>query len=146
MTREVATISPETLLPLAWATLQRLRVRHLPVVVDGKLVGIISDRDLLVRGTRGADGSLVLPETAIAGEVMSLRPITCRANAPVSTLAALMLEHRIDALPITDAHDGLLGLVTSTDLLELLKEPEQVSEVLPFSYQLRKANELMDVA
>jgi CBS domain-containing protein len=54
MTREVHCITPEGPLAQAWATLTRLRVRHLPVLFDGRLVGILSDRDLLLRARRRA--------------------------------------------------------------------------------------------
>jgi CBS domain-containing protein len=142
MTVNVTCITPETPLSKAHGIMKKLRVRHLPVVAHGGLVGILSDRDLLVRGTLQQDGTLVFPNIQ-AGYAMTMYPITCRAGTPVSELAALMLEHRIDSLPIVGAQNELVGLVTSTDLLGLLRDPEQISEVLPFSFQLRTADELM---
>ena len=49
MTRHVTTITPDVNLERAWSLMQRLTVRHLPVVFSGKVVGILSDRDLLLR-------------------------------------------------------------------------------------------------
>jgi CBS domain-containing protein len=142
MTVNVTCITPETPLPKAQEIMKKLRVRHLPVVAQGALVGILSDRDLLVRGTLQKDGTFVLPDIQ-AGFAMTMYPITCRAGTPVSKLAALMLEHRIDSLPIIGLQNELVGLVTSTDLLALLREPDQISDVLPFSFQLRSGDEVM---
>ena len=141
MTVQVTCITPDTSLRHAQQLMKRLSVRHLPVVSHGVLCGIISDRDLLAHGTL-EDGVLVLPELSSV-HVMTLHPITCRAETPVSQLAALMLEHRIDSLPIVNSLNELVGLVTSSDLLSLLREPEQLSVTLPFSFQLRTADELM---
>jgi acetoin utilization protein AcuB len=142
MTVNVTSITPETPLSRAHEIMKKLRVRHLPVVAQGRLVGILSDRDLLARGTLTDDGALVFREvpTALA---MTVNPISCRPGTPVSQLAELMLENRIDSLPIVGVQNELVGLVTSTDLLALLREPEQISDVLPFNFRLRSAEELM---
>src|SRR5689334_12850073 len=107
MTVNVTCITPETPLPRAQQIMKALRVRHLPVVTQGMLCGILSDRDLLARGTL-KEGVLVVPNT-LTGEVMTLQPITCRPGTPVSQLAALMLENRIDSLPIVNTHNELVG-------------------------------------
>lgn len=142
MTVNVTSITPETSLLRAHEIMKKLRVRHLPVVAQGRLVGILSDRDLLSRGTLREDGTLVVPDQ-LAGFAMTVNPISCRPGTPVSKLAGLMLEHRIDSLPIIGLQNELVGLVTSSDLLALLREPEQISDVLPFNFQLRTAEELM---
>jgi acetoin utilization protein AcuB len=145
MTVNVTCITPETSLSKAHEIMTKLRVRHLPVVAQGSLVGILSDRDLLVRGTLQQNGTLVFPNVQ-AGFAMTMYPITCSAGTPVSTLAALMLEHRIDSLPIVGVHNEMVGLVTSSDMLMLLRDPEQISDVLPFTFQLRTADEVMACA
>ncbi|MBE2253850.1 MAG: CBS domain-containing protein [Myxococcus sp.] len=55
---------------------------------------------------------------------------------PVSKLAALMLQYRIDSIPIVSPRDELVGLVTSTDLIELLTSPDTLNDVLPFTFTL----------
>ena len=141
MTVQVTCITPDTSLRQAQQLMRKLRVRHLPVVSHGVLCGILSDRDLLARGTL-EDGVLVVPNLPTV-QAMTLQPITCRPGAPVSQLAALMLEHRIDSLPIVNSLNELVGLVTSSDLIALLREPEHVTDTLPFSFQLRTADEVM---
>ncbi len=141
MTRHVTTITPDVTLERAWSLMQRLTVRHLPVVFSGKVVGILSDRDLLLRAIAVEGGALSFPPLAV-GEAMTPHPIACQPGTHVSKLAALMLEHRIDSIPIVNTHDVLVGLVTSTDLLELLTTPDSISEVLPFTFTLGEGAEL----
>lgn len=140
MTKTVHCIAPATPLKAAWEAMERHRVRHLPVTWDDKVVGILSDRDLLVRGTIGSQGTMVFPELTVV-DAMTPRPITAFPNAAVSKLARLMVEHRIDSVPIVGPDDVLVGMVTSTDLLELLMDPDQSSDVLPFSFALRTSDE-----
>ncbi|MFZ5444373.1 MAG: HPP family protein [Myxococcota bacterium] len=142
MTRVVHTITPKTTLAEAWDAMQRHRIRHLPVVWDDVVAGMLSDRDLLLRGTLSAEGKMTFPQLDVSA-AMTNHPITALPNATVSKLAALMVQHRIDSVPIVTPAGALTGLVTSTDLLELLMEPEQVSEVLPFNFNLRTPDETM---
>jgi acetoin utilization protein AcuB len=125
MTLDVTCVDEDTPIAMAWELMQQMRIRHLPVVGQGHLVGIVSDRDLLERVGRGIDGRLKFPELC-AAEVMSFEPISCTADAEVSELAAKMAERRIDALPIVSPEGALIGLVTSTDLLRLLAQKAEV--------------------
>jgi signal-transduction protein with cAMP-binding, CBS, and nucleotidyltransferase domain len=70
------------------------------------------------------------------GEAMTVSPVAVPYTTPVSKLAALMLQQRIDSIPIVDLEGQLWGLVTSTDLLELLAESESLTEKLPFEFSL----------
>lgn len=137
MTREVQCILPETPLARAWALMKELGVRHLPVTRDGRLVGLLSDRDLLARGLIVHEGTVPAFGTLAAGEVMSLNPIVCPQGAPVSRIAYLMIEHQIDSVPIVSVDNQVVGLVTSTDLMSLLLK-EKTAE-LPFTFRVSSA-------
>ena len=127
MTREVVVVSPTVTVSAAARMMDRLRIRHLPVVAAGQLAGILSDRDLLRRA----------PDTS-CGEAMSAAPVTCSAETTVGCIAELMIERRIDSVPVVDRSGLLTGLVTSTDLLWLLVDRDQ-SRALPFTFTLRAA-------
>ena len=140
MTRNVTYVSRNDTLEDAWSLMVELRVRHLPVVEGGRLVGILSDRDLLARGHQEPDGRVTLPKAPNA-TAMTANPTTCLPNAQISHLAKIMLEERIDCVPITDGLGKLIGLVTSADLLELLCESEPALREIPFHFTLRDAAE-----
>jgi len=119
MTLEVRCVDEDTPIDVAWALMQLLRVRHLPVVESKKVVGMVSDRDLLLRAKRGLDGKLRFDDLC-AAEVMTFHPVTAGPEETVAQLASRMLEARVDAIPIVSPGGALLGLVTSADLLRLI--------------------------
>ena len=127
MTRDVVVVSPTVSVGAAAHLMKRLNIRHLPVIDDGRLVGILSDRDLLTHGSGVA-----------CAEAMTAAPVTCSPEASVGRVAQLMLEYKIDSMPILTPSGRLTGLVTSTNLLGLLVDREQ-AQVLPFDFRLRIA-------
>jgi CBS domain-containing protein len=127
MTRDIIVVSPVVSLKAAQRLMNRMNIRHLPVVEHGRLIGILSDRDLLKHRDE------VDPRTC--REVMTPAPVTCSPDTPVGRVAAMMIEHKIDSIPVV-ASDKLVGLVTSTDLLELLVERDR-AQAMPFDFRLR---------
>jgi CBS domain-containing protein len=127
MTREVVVVAPTVTVSSAATMMKRRHIRHLPVVDGRRLVGILSDRDLL---THARD--------AACREAMTPAPVTCSPGASVSRVAGLMLEHRIDSIPVVDESGQLVGLVTSSDLLGLLIDRAE-GQMLPFDFTIRFA-------
>jgi CBS domain-containing protein len=130
MTRDVVVVSPEIDLRAARKIMERRHIRHLPVVKAGRLVGILSDRDLL-----RYDGVLMDELETPVSAAMTHAPTTCLITTTVSRVAQMMLDHKIDSVPVVDPSGLLVGLVTSSDLLQLLVERADV-EALPFHYRL----------
>jgi CBS domain-containing protein len=97
------------------------RVRHMPVVQGGKLVGVVSERDLLraslsvLSEHRDAERRMFLHVVEIS-RVMSAPPIVIAPDATIREAAALMADRKIGCLPVV-AGDELLGMVTETDVL-----------------------------
>lgn len=139
MTKEVHCVLPETPLVDAWKIMHTHGVHHLPVVRDGKLIGMLSDRDFLGWAERNRDGSLVF-SSSTAGHVMSLNPVVAISNTGVRELAQTMRDNRLNALPIVAADNHLIGMVTSTDLVALLLEPRK--RELPYTFRLTSASEV----
>ena len=135
MSMNVKCITPEEPLEKAWAIMQSAGIRHLPVRARGELYGILSDRDLLVHATRDIDGTMKFPRLT-AGDATTFHPITCLPTASVGRVARMMLEHKIDSVPVVDAHGKLQGLVTSSDLLKLVSDNEEDEGSLPFTFDL----------
>jgi acetoin utilization protein AcuB len=123
MQAELITILPETTLPEALRLVQRRGVRHLPVVENGNLVGIVSDRDLK-RAMPSAATSLsaqelnYLLDRVTVGEFMTRGVITIAPMFPVEEAARIMVTEKISALPVTEG-GRLVGIVTETDVLRL---------------------------
>jgi CBS domain-containing protein len=111
MATEISTLAPSSTLGEAMKLEQDRGVRHLPVVDDDRLVGIVSDRDLRKAIGRGRQSSTPI------SEVMSPAPLALDPEEPLSRAASCLLEGRISALPVVD--DGrLVGILTLVDLLD----------------------------
>lgn len=134
MTRKVFVIPPDLPLSAAWRLMSRERFRHLPVVSGRALVGILSDRDILVRATMEG-GTISVPDTP-ASEAATPWPYVCEPDTDVRDLVRLMIEKKIDAVPVLDSASQLVGLVTSTDLLLLLTSGDEAKIPLPFVFDL----------
>jgi acetoin utilization protein AcuB len=104
----------------ARARLDRHRIRHLPVIEDDRLVGIVTDRDI-----RSVASALPLERLRV-GDVMSRPVITVTPETQVQEAAKLMLAHRIGGLPVVKA-GTLVGIITETDLLEAFVEIVEAS-------------------
>jgi len=97
------------------------RVRHMPVVHGGRLVGVLSQRDLLRAslselGSFGTEARRAFLHAIEIAQVLSSPPITIGPDASIQLAARLMADHRIGCLPVVEAEE-LVGLVTETDVL-----------------------------
>ena len=109
MTKEPITVGPDDLLIRASHKMQAGGFRRLPVVSDGKLVGIVTERDL--RQHRG-----YLEHTKING-VMTENPVTVVPATTLEEAAQILLERQIGGLPVV-ADGRLIGIITTSDILK----------------------------
>ena len=121
MTKEVSTLGRNDTLDLADDVMTLERIRHLPVLDEGRVVGVVSQRDLFRSGLAVALGygeraQKMLLKTLRVKEVMSEPAITISPEATAKEAARLMLEHKIGCLPVVEGH-ALVGIVTETDIL-----------------------------
>src|SRR5690348_3812858 len=113
MSADVFTIGPDEPVGAAWREMRRHRIRHLAVAEDGDLVGVVSERDL---------GGGKEPPPARNRTVRDIMTTPPGSVAPATTLrqaANRMRGHTIGSLLVVD-HGKLVGVVTTTDLLDLL--------------------------
>jgi len=124
MIREVAFIKVGTPLRDASRQMDEYNVRHLPVLENGKVIGILSNRDIL-RHSSDENGILQVPKIPVE-DVMTREVETCRPEDMISEIAQKMLTMKIDAIPVTDKSEQLLGFITTSDMLKIIIQSEHI--------------------
>jgi len=123
MTRKVVTVSEGDTLGAAGEGMERFHFRHLPVTRDGKLVGLVTHRDLLHASSsflsEQAEARDALIKQQPIKRVMRTDLVTVMADESLLDAAKLMLEAKIGCLPVVDADDKLVGIITEADFLKL---------------------------
>lgn len=117
MQHPVVTVTSSTPIAEAYRTMHDRRIRHLPVVDDDVLTGIVTDRDLRYATSR-LHPSPVEAEAPVS-TIMSDSVITAGPLDPVEEAARLLRARRIGSLPVLDG-DSLVGIVTVTNLLDAI--------------------------
>jgi CBS domain-containing protein len=126
MTTEPVTVAEDDRLDLAEDIMVLARIRHLPVVHAGTVVGVLSQRDLF---RAAASSALQLRRVAqqewlgkiAVRSVMSAPPVTTSADTDIREAVDVMLTARIGCLPVVGTGGRLMGLVSETDCLRALK-------------------------
>jgi acetoin utilization protein AcuB len=119
MSTPVTTLSPNASIAGAWLLFRERRFRHFPVLArEGKLIGIISDRDLLHYTAEQTDAEKNRERTI--REVMKTRVLAASVDVEVRQIARIMFEQHIGAMPIVDDNEALVGIITRSDILRML--------------------------
>lgn len=111
MTSELTTVAPETSVSEAAERMAREDIGPLPVVENDRLVGIVTDRDLVVRVlAEGRD-----PRSTTVREVASKEPVTVSVDDDLVTTLDLLAKHQVRRVPVVDG-DRLVGIVAQADV------------------------------
>jgi CBS domain-containing membrane protein len=119
------TLTPDDTLDLANNVISLGRIRHIPVVENGKLVGLLSERDLIgaaanrIFGLNQKSRSALL-KTESVKSIMKKRLVTVTPDTPIKDAARLMADKKIGCVPVISA-GALVGLVTTTNVLRYLE-------------------------
>ena len=126
MTQNPTTLDRNETLDLAESIMNLGRIRHMPVVDDGKVVGIVSQRDMFRSALitslgfgRKTTGALI--KTIKIKEIMTEKVVTISPDASIKEAARQMMEKKIGCLPVLEG-DRLVGIVTETDMLQYVVE------------------------
>jgi len=123
MTKDPVTITDETSMMKAIHMMKERRFRRLPVLHEGKLVGLVTDRDLKEASPSKAttldvhELYYLLAELQIK-EIMSRNPLAVSPEDTVEHAAQLMLERTISGLPVVNATGHLVGIITQSDVFK----------------------------
>lgn len=125
MTKELITIEENVTMMKAIRIMRDNNIRRLPVVKDGKVVGIITDRDLREASPSKAttldihELYYLLSDIKVK-DLMTKNPITIGPDESVEKAAVLMLNYKITGLPVVDETKNLVGIITETDIFKVL--------------------------
>jgi len=136
MTREVATVGPPEPLRAVAGMLARMNISGVPVVEGGRVVGVVSEADIVekeafaLRPSRlqrmlGQDRISAKKAARTAQEAMTSPAVTVSPRLDVARAARLMIERGINRLPVVDAAGALVGIVTRADLVLAFVRPDE---------------------
>ncbi|MCM2425126.1 CBS domain-containing protein [Streptomyces sp. RKAG337] len=119
--------------------LSRHNISGLPVVdADDKVIGVISETDLMMRQVASVADTVswwgrlsrahrreqIKVRARTAGQLMSQPAVTAHAEDSIAEAARIMMEHKVERLPVVDEQDRLIGIVTRRDLLQVFLRPD----------------------
>jgi acetoin utilization protein AcuB len=124
MTDTPITVEPRTPMVEARQRMLTERIRHLIVTEGGRLVGIVTDRDIRLNLPSPATSLSVweinyLLSKLTVGDVMTRSVLVVSPDRPAAEAARIMIEHKISALPVTDG-ERLLGIITESDFVHAI--------------------------
>jgi acetoin utilization protein AcuB len=126
MKHPVITIPPEMPIVEALNLMKRERIRRTPVIKDSKLVGIVSDKDLLNASPSPATSLSVwemnyLLSKILVKDVMTKKVLTVSEDTPIEEAARIMADNKIGGLPVMRG-EHVAGIITETDLFKIFLE------------------------
>ncbi len=127
MSKNVITASPDTTLPEAAALMRENKIRRLPVVRESKLVGIVSNTDVIE--ARPSDATTLdiwelnyLLSRLRVEKIMSADPYTVQSDDSIRDAAQLMYEHKVGGIPVVDESNNVVGIITESDIFRIIIE------------------------
>lgn len=126
MSKPVITIPPEMPIIEALNLMKREHIRRAPVLQDGKLVGIVSDKDLLNASPSPATSLSVwemnyLLSKITVKDVMTKKVLTVQEDTPIEEAARIMADNKIGGMPVMRG-EKVVGIITETDLFKIFLE------------------------
>ncbi len=112
MSTEVETIAPEDTLQRAARRMKELDIGALPVCSGTRLLGMLTDRDIAVRGV--AEG--LAPDQTCVSDVMTQEVEWCSADADVESVMRKMGDEQLRRMPVVNSRQELVGIVSLADL------------------------------
>ena len=122
----LVTVAPDMPIHEALGIMKREKIRHIPVLDHGKLVGIVEDEDLIYASPSPATSLSIwemssLLSTITVREVMTEKVITVSEDTPIEQAALVMAENKIGSIPVL-RNAELVGIITETDLFQIFPE------------------------
>ena len=118
MSTPVVSLSPSASLYTAWQLMNAKRVRHIPILAQDELVGIISDRDIMQHAAKLEASKLVTDDANLQlAKLMNPRVLSAKETTKITIIAGILFAERIGCMPIINDADHLIGILTRSDIL-----------------------------
>lgn len=126
MSQPVISVSPDTPIHDALAMFKKEHIRRAPVIKDGKMVGIVTETDLLNASPSPVSTLSVwemnyLLSKVTVKQVMSKKVLTVKRDTPIEEAARIMADNKLGGLPVMD-DNKVVGIITETDLFKVFLE------------------------
>lgn len=126
MSQPVISVSPDTPIHDALAMFKKEHIRRAPVIKDGKMVGIVTETDLLNASPSPVSTLSVwemnyLLSKVTVKQVMSKKVLTVKRDTPIEEAARIMADNKLGGLPVVD-DNKVVGIITETDLFKVFLE------------------------
>jgi acetoin utilization protein AcuB len=139
MKSKVFTVEQHDLIDRVFFLIHYEKVRHIPVVEKGKVIAIVSDRDLYKALGPKTNSSAIEPASGKSSSELHVIPqkvqhimrrgvLTVNPDTYASEAAAIMADNKIGALPVVDKEGKLVGIISATDILRVFSKLEKMSE------------------
>jgi len=139
MTTKVFVVEQDDYIDRVFFLLHYESIRHLPVVEKGKVIGIVSDRDLykalgpksnskVIAEASGPNATELHVSPNKVRYIMRRGVITVNRDTSASDAAAIMADNKIGALPVVDKDDRLVGILSATDILRVFSKIDKASD------------------
>lgn len=117
MTESPVTVTPNTTARETLDIMHKKGYSNIPVVENGELAGIIAKEDIITQYFCGEQGCSFLEDTLVR-DIMTVHSVTVRKSDYIEKAVFLLKEKDISALPVLDADDKLVGIITRTDIFD----------------------------
>lgn len=125
MTRKIITVTDEDSITEATQKMQNADVGSVVVQKNNKIIGIMTDRDVVLRSSAlGAS-----PDDMSCGQIMTADTITARSDMVIDDVADLMISNQIRRIPVTE-NEKVVGMISLADIAQARNQNEEASQVL----------------
>ncbi|MCX6030388.1 MAG: CBS domain-containing protein [Chloroflexi bacterium] len=136
MSSPAIVIGPNATVPIAAALMKQHGIRHLPVVENGRLVGIVSQGDVRQASITASINSdsyelHFMLDRLTASNIMARKVFTVTTDAFIVHAAELMTEKKVAGLPVVEKDGSVVGIITESDLLKMLVTKLRQAEEQP---------------
>jgi len=125
MSREIISVTPDTTLPEVHSLMNDYKIRRVPVIKKGELVGIVTIGDVREAEPSAATSLSVWEVNYLvthlkAKEIMTRNPMAISADATISEAARIMLESKVSGLPVVNGNNSVVGVITESDIFRVV--------------------------